>query len=386
MNMDRTSAGRLESPRGLLYGIPQCRHGTATAGGGGMISRYDGPARAPRRVSERRLAAILAADITRYSAMMAEREEETHRRVLAEIDRLEREVARSHGAVFATAGDGLMAEFPSAVEAVKCALRIQADAARRNVRLPPGQRIEYRIGINAGEIMVGGGRHGGHAINVAARLEALAEPGGILLSGAVFDQAGPLVTAHYERLGERTLKNIAAPVLVYRLSTETCRAWAGMPALPRSVRRPVAGAASGQQPDTRASLVVLPLRTREADGTDSYFAEGMIDDIIRVLGGLKELMVISRSSAITVARSPLDLRRIGHDLDVRYVLHGSVHRSGEELRVAVELSEAEGGMIWADRFDGKLSGLFDLQDRIAMQVLASVAPQVRDRELARAMR
>ena len=383
--MEQLATHQLVLPQGLLAGLALRR--PEAEFGGGMIEKSDGPGASPHRgASQRRLAAILAIDVTRYSAMMSEQEEGTYRRVLAEMDRVQREIGRSYGTVFFIAGDGLMAEFPSAVEAVKCALRVQADAARRNPRLPPNQRIEYRIGINAGEIMVRGGRHGGHAINVAARLEALAEPGGILLSGAVFDQAAPLVTANYERLGERTLKNITAPVLVYRLSAETCRAWAGIPALPRAVRRPVAGAGSDLQPDTRASLVVLPLRTMAADGTESYFAEGMIDDIIRVLGGLKELMVISRSSAVTVARSPLDLRRIGHDLDVRYILHGSVHRSGEDLRVAVELSEAEGGMIWADRFDGKLSGLFDLQDRIAMQVLTSVAPQVRERELARARR
>jgi adenylate cyclase len=314
---------------------------------------------------------------------MAGNEEAAHRRVNAAMDRLVREIEKSHGRVFSFAGDGLMAEFPSAVEALKCALRVQADAARRNARLSQDQRIEYRMGINSGEIVVQRDRAGGNAVNIAARLEQIGEPGGIFLSNAVFDQVSQVVTTSYDLIGEQRLKNIRQPVVVYRIAPDVCRSWAGMPALPRQTA-PIVDEASG---DYRASLAVLPLRTLQEDMADAYFAEGMVDDIIRLLGGLKELLVISRSSTLSFARSPLDLRRIGHELDVRYVLHGSVRRSGDRLRIAVELSEAETGqVIWADRFDGEFSDLFELQDRIAMRVVTAIAPQVRERELNRAVR
>jgi TolB-like protein/class 3 adenylate cyclase/Tfp pilus assembly protein PilF len=331
----------------------------------------------------RRLAAVLGADIMGYSALMARAEEDTYRRVGAECDRVVREIERAHGFVFNVAGDGVMAEFPSAIEALKCALRIQADAARRNARLPPDERITFRIGINAGEILVQDGRRGGTTINVASRLEALAEPGGVAISAAVFEQVRGTVAAAYEPVGQQRLKNIRDPVMVYAVPAAACSSWLGMPALPRqSVTAPAE--APGEY---RPSLAVLPFRTLQKDRSDAYFAEGMIDDIIRALGGLKDLLVISRSSTIGFARMPLDVRRVGHELDVRYVLHGSVRRAGNALRIAVELSEsASGSVIWADRFDGDMTELFDLQDRIALRVATAIAPQLRERELERALR
>ena len=331
----------------------------------------------------RRLAAILGADIRGFSSLMAANEEDTHRRVNATMDRLVREIGKSHGRVISHAGDGLMAEFPSAVDALKCALRVQADGGKRNARLPPERRIDFRIGINSGEVVVQQGRAGGKAVNVAARLEQIADPGGIFISGSVFEQVSSVVTTRYEPLGERRLKNIPQPVMVYRIAAEACMAWHGMPALPPQVSRP----ARPSDEDYRPSLAVLPFRTLQADGSDAYFAEGMVDDIIRLLGGLKDLLVIARSSTLGYAGAPLDLRRIGHELDVRYVLHGSVRRAGESLRTSVELSAAQtGDVIWADRFDGKLADLFDLQDRIALRVATAIAPHLRQRELDFALR
>ena len=336
-----------------------------------------------RRSIRRRLAAILGADIRGYSILMAGNEEDTHRRVNAAMDRLVREIQKSHGRVFSHAGDGLMAEFPSAVEALKCALRVQADAGKRNVRLSPAQRIEYRMGINSGEVVLQQGRAGGNAVNVAARLEQIADPGGIFISGTVFEQVSGVVTTKCDPLGERRLKNIRQPVMVYRIAPDVCQSWAGMPVLPKREAHP----ARRTDEDYRPSLAVLPFRSLQEDRSDAYFAEGMVDDIIRLLGGLKELLVIARSSTLGFAGPPLDLRRIGYELDVRYVLHGSLRRAGNTIRIAVELSEAESGhLIWADRLDGELSDLFDLQDRIAMRVMAAVAPHVRERELSRGMR
>lgn len=328
---------------------------------------------------ERRLAAVLGADIAGYSALMLRAEEDTHRRAGAELDRVQREIRRAGGRAFGVAGDGVMAEFPSAVEALKCALRIQAAAARRNAKLPADGRIVHRIGINSGEIMLQGGRTGGTAVNVAARLQTLAEPGGICLSGAVYDQVRRVVTAAYQPMGGQRLKNIRDPVVAYAIPAVSCSAWAGMPALPR-----LASPGTG---DYRPSLAVLPFRTLQKDQSDAYFAEGMIDDIIRALGGLQDLLVISRSSVAGFARMPLDVRRVGQELDVQYVLHGSVRRSGDLLRIAVELCAAPAGsVIWADRFDGRLADLFELQDRIALRVATAVAPQLRERELERAVR
>ena len=327
---------------------------------------------------------MFGADIVGYSALMGHAEEEAHRRVGAELDRVFREIEKSHGRVFTFAGDGLMAEFPSAIEALKCALRIHADTSRRNARLPPDQWIRFRVGINSGEILLQKDRTGGTAVNVAARLEALAEPGAVCMSAAVFEQVRRTVAASYEPLGEHRLKNIRDPVMVYGIPASACSSWINMPALPR-ISVPDATAEVGGE--YRPSLAVPPFRTLQKDQSDAYFAEGMIDDIIRALGGLKDLLVISRSSTIGFARMPLDVRRVGHELDVRYVLHGSVRRAGKALRIAVELSELQtGSVIWADRFDGELTDLFDLQDRIALRVATAIAPQLRERELNRALR
>jgi adenylate cyclase len=345
-----------------------------------------GSATGPPR-TERRLAAILGADIRGYSTLMAEAEEQTHRRVGVAMDRIRREIEKSHGRIFTFAGDGLMAEFPSAVEALKCALRIQADSAKREADVPAARRIDFRIGLNSGEIITQKGRTGGHTVNVAARLEAIAEPGGICLSAAVFEQVRRIVVAAYEPAGARKLKNIRDPVAIYRIPPGACRNWAGMPALPRAAVTapdPDPGAGAGEY---RASLAVLPFRTLQQDQSDAYFAEGMVEDIIRALGGLKDLLVIARTSTQMFAGAPLDLRRIAHELDVRYVVHGSVRRGGERLRIGVELSEAPTGhVIWADRFDGGIADLFELQDRISIRVATMIAPHLRERELTRAMR
>jgi adenylate cyclase len=337
---------------------------------------------------ERRLAAILGADIMGYSALMERSEEETHRRVGTELDRFRREIEKSHGRVFALTGDGLMAEFPSAVEALKCSLRVQAEAGKRNVKLPANQQIIFRIGINSGELILQKGRIGGTAVNIAARLEQIAEPGGICLSGAVFEQVRRIVTSPYEALGEQRLKNIKDPIAVYAIRATTCSAWTGLPSLPRLTGPATPDIGGGESAvEYRPSLAVLPFRTLQKDQSDAYFAEGMVDDIVSALGGLKDLVVIARSSTQIYAGAPLDLRRVGHDLDVRYVVHGSVRRSGTMLRITAELSEAQSRhVIWADRLDGELTELFDLQDRIAMRVATAVAPHLRERELTRALR
>lgn len=332
---------------------------------------------------ERHLAAVIGVDIVGYSAMMADDEEDTHRRVGRGFGRVFKAIEKTRGRVFTFAGDGVMAEFPSAVKALTCALRVHADIARRNAKLPEGQRIHYRIGINSGEIMIQGDRTGGTAVNIAARLEQLAEPGGICLSGVVVDQVKRVVPLDYLPMGEQSLKNIRDRVQTWRISPESCGSWRGVPNV---ARRLVASFASGRV-DYRPSLAVLPFRTLHPAQEDAYFAEGMVDDIIRVLGGLKDMIVVSRSSTLSYSGALPDLGRIGRELDVQYVLHGSVRRFGDQVRIAVELSDAGSRQsIWADRYDGAMSDFFALQDRIAVRTVGSIAPFVRDRELRRAFR
>jgi adenylate cyclase len=336
-----------------------------------------------RRGVKRRLAAILGADIRGYSSLMAANEEETHRRVNATMDRLLREIRKSQGRVISHSGDGLMAEVPSAVEAVKCALRVQAENARRNINVAPEKRIDFRIGINSGEIILQQGRVGGNAVNIAARLEQIADPGGIFISSTVFEQVRSVVTANYESAGERQLKNIPLPVQVYRISAESCLAGLARPASPIvAPRTPLVSAA-----DCRPLLAVLPFRRLQADGADAFFADAMVDDIIRLLGGLKHLFVVARGSGADFAPTPLDRQRLCDELGVRYLLRGSVRRAATTFRVGMELTEAATGrVIWADRLDGDAADEFDLQDRIASRIASSVAPLIQEQELNRGLR
>ncbi|MCJ2096681.1 hypothetical protein MKK65_17870 [Methylobacterium sp. J-001] len=330
---------------------------------------------------QRRLAAILTADIVGYSALMGSAEEDTHRRVCAEISKLGRAIARSGGQVFGVAGDGLIAEFPSAVDAVTCALRFQTNARRRTGAVSPERRLLFRIGIHAGEIMVQGDQIGGTAVNIAARLEPLADPGGILISAAVYDQVRQRVPSAFACVGERRLKNIRAPVMLYATHAKTVLTESDVPTPPRSWDR-----VSGEERrDYRPVLAVLPFRALHRSEVDTYFAEGMIDDIIRALSGLKDLLVISRSSTAGFKLFPVDLHRAFRELDADYVLHGSLRRQGDALRLTVELAN-HGGVIWADRFDGTLGSIFEMQDAIAMRVASIVAPHLRSHELARADR
>lgn len=339
------------------------------------------PASSDGRV-HRRLAAILAADINGYSALMDGDEDDTHRRVSAEMDRLVQEIGKSGGSIFSFAGDGLMAEFSSAVEALKCALRVQAETADRATGLPPHQRIQYRIGINAGEVLSQRDHMGGTAVNIAARLEQMAAPGSIFLSEAVYDQVNHAVPANYDRIGQPILKNLREPVVVFSISPDECRTLGG-PSARGQDRIGISAAAA----DPRASLAVLPVRIPQPEPQDLSFAEGVLDDVVRILVGSRDLVAVVRSAMADVPRSVVDLRRIRHDLGVRYVLHGTLRRSHGRLRLAVELNDAEyGRVLWADRFDGDLVDPFAFQDRVALRIATAVAPCILESELNRGAR
>lgn len=332
------------------------------------------------RRAERRLAAIMAIDVFGYSALMGKDEEETHLRVGADLARVGRSVERFSGRIFSFAGDGLLAEFPSASEAMQCARRVQAESARRNARLPAQYRISYRIGLNWGQIVVAQGRVGGTVVNVAARLERLARPGGIYVSKSIQEQLGAGQQSRLVQLGPHRLKNIAVPVTIFEFP----------PAATASEKLTFASEdrIEALEPiDQRPSVAVLPFRTMVGSGPDSYFAEGIVDDIIRVLGGLRHLVVVSRSSTLAYGAGAPDVGRIGRELDVRYILHGSVRRSGKVVRITVELEDAATRQtIWAETFDGELARIFELQDSIAVRTAGAIAPHVRERELHRSLR
>jgi len=324
----------------------------------------------------RRLAAILAADVVGYSRLVGLDEDATLSRMRLLYRDITQPLIASHGGrVFKLNGDGVLAEFPSAVEAVDCALELQRDLLRAEAGTPEDRRIVLRIGVHVGDIVAEDGDLFGDGVNVAARLEALAEPHGVVLSAAAREAVGQRLAGGLRDLGEQRLKNIERPI----------RAFAVAPA-GSALAGPGPGAGPLPLPD-RPSLAVLPFRQAQPDPADAYFADGVVDEIIHALGGVKELFVIARTSTLGYSGAVIDVRSIGRDLGVRYVLYGSVRRAGSRLRLTTELSDAETGqIIRTDRYDGEAGDVFDLQARISVQVLRTIAPHVREHELHRAKR
>jgi adenylate cyclase len=321
---------------------------------------------------ERRLVAILAADAMGYSRLMGEDEEGTH----AALKALQRELidpkVREHGGrLVKTTGDGALVEFASVVDAVRCAVEVQRDMAERNADIPVERRIEFRIGINLGDIIIDEGDIYGDGVNVAARLEALAEPGGICVSRVVRDQVRDKLDFGFEDLGERQVKNIARPVRVYRVLI------GGTPAVTRAAQA---------VPD-RPSIAVLPFQNLSADSEQEYFADGIVEDIITGLSRIRWLLVIARNSSFTYKGQAVDVKRVGRELGVRYVLGGSVRKFGKRVRVTAQLVEAETGThLWAERYDRSLDDIFALQDEITLSTVGGIEPSLRAAEIERIKR
>jgi TolB-like protein/Tfp pilus assembly protein PilF len=313
---------------------------------------------------KRRLAAILAADIAGYSRLMGQDEAATVRDLKGHQAAILPLVGRHGGRIIDTAGDAILAEFPSVIGATACAVEIQTVMAARNEDVPEHRRMLFRIGINLGDVIHDETRIYGDGINVAARLEALAEPGGVLVSHAVHDQVRDRLDLAFEALGERELKNIARPVRVYRLRT---------PAEPKAA--PVPGAAL-PLPD-KPSIAVLPFANMSGDPEQGYFADGIAEDIITGLSRLRWLFVIARNSSFTYKGRHVDVRQVGRELGVRYVLEGSVRKGGNRIRITGQLVEAEtGNHLWAERYDRALDDVFAIQDEIAESVIGCIQPEV----------
>ena len=317
----------------------------------------------------RRLTAILAADVVGYSKLMAEDEEatlaalKTHRREL--FDPLTREHG---GRIVKLMGDGVLAEFPSVVDAVECALVIQ-----RAMAFQPGD-IRLRIGINLGDVIVDGEDIYGDGVNIASRLEGLAPPGGICISGTAFDTVGGKLALEFEDMGLQSVKNIAKPVRAYRLVTAGDRPAQQVQAAPLS-------------PPDKPSIAVLPFDNMSGDPDQEYFADGVVEALTAALSRIRSFFVIARNSAYTYKGRALDVCAVGRELGVAYVLEGSVQRAGGRVRITVQLIETEGGThIWAERYDGSMDDIFDLQDRITEQVAGALQPSIRLAEIERIRR
>jgi TolB-like protein/class 3 adenylate cyclase len=327
---------------------------------------------------ERRLAAILAADVAGYSRLMGADEEGTHERLKA----LRRELAdpkiKEHrGRIVKTTGDGLLIEFASVVDAVRCAVEVQREMAERNADVSPDGRIEFRMGINLGDIIKDGRDIYGDGVNVAARLEALAEPGGICVSRVVRDQVRDKLAFSFEDMGEQQVKNIARPVRVHRILLGE-RVSPFEPAIETPSQSPL------MLPD-KPSIAVLPFQNMSGDPEQEYFADGMVEEIITALSRIHWLFVIARNSSFTYKGHAVDLKQVGRELGVRYVLEGSVRKAGQRVRITAQLIDATSGAhLWADRFDGSLEDVFELQDKVAVSVAGVIEPALRSAEIRRA--
>jgi adenylate cyclase len=325
---------------------------------------------------ERRLAAILAADVAGYSRLMGADEEGT----LAQLKALRRELSdpkiKEHrGRIVKTTGDGLLLEFASVVDAVRCAVEVQREMAERNAGVPPDRRIEFRMGINLGDIIKDGRDIHGDGVNVAARLEALAEPGGICVSRVVRDQVRDKLDFAFEDAGEQRVKNIARPLRVYhvrpgQLADEEMSAAQPPLALP-----------------DKPSLAVLPFTNMSGDPEQEFVSDGIAEDVISALSHYPSLFVIARNSTFTYKGRAVDVKQVGRELGVRYVLEGGVRKAGNRIRVTAQLIEAEtGNHVWANRYDRDLADIFAVQDEITHALTTALTPAIADAELRRAIR
>ena len=315
----------------------------------------------------RRLAAILAADVAGYSRLIGADEGGTLDRLRAlRRELLDPKIAEHRGRLVKTTGDGLLVEFGSVVDALRCAVEVQSEMTGHNTGVPPNKRIELRIGINVGDIVVEGGDIFGDGVNVAARLEGLAEPGGICVSARVQEDAAGKLDLAFEDIGEQQLKNIARPVRVF-------------------------GAVIGQKPvpepalalPDKPSIAVLPFANMSGDAEQEYFADGMVEEIITALSRIRWLFVIARNSSFTYKGQAVDVKQVGRELGVRYVLEGSVRKAGNRVRITGQLIDATtGAHLWADRFDGSFEDVFDLQDKVASSVAGVIEPALQAAETA----
>lgn len=363
--------------------------------------------------AKRRLAAILSADVTGFSRLMEADEEGTLRTLKTYRAGIDALIARHDGRIVGTAGDSILAEFASPVQATRCAIEIQEELARQNADLSSDRRLEFRIGINLGDVVVEGTDLFGDGVNVAARLQALADPGGILVSGGIYDQIKTKLPLGYDFLGAQRVKNIIEPVRVYRLHPEPVAAlrsraarhrrrwslitavaalvlvaavgiWQTLPLISLSIER-VTGSIRTAPTSGRAAIAVLPF-TNLSNNEDDYFSDGLTEDLISALGRFSGLSVMSWNAVAPYKNQAVSPKELARDLPVRYVVDGSVRRSGERVRITARLSDAEGGtLLWSERFDEAAGDIFEVQDSITRRVVGTLAARVGYLEQERAV-
>ena len=305
---------------------------------------------------ERRLAAILAADVVGYSRLMEADEEATLSTLRSYREIIDNRVDSHRGRIFGSAGDSVIAEFASPVEAVRCALGIQTELEARNVDLAEDRRMRFRIGVNLGDVMAEADNLFGDGVNLAARLEQLADPGHVFISGKVYDEVAGKVGGDFTDYGEHEVKNIARPVRVWRWAAET-----------------IVPTASPETPMDKPSIAVLPFVNMSGDAEQEYFADGITEDIITELSRFKELSVVSRNSSFVFKGKTAPVREIGGKLKVDYVVEGSIRKSGNRVRVTAQLIDAkDDNHIWADRYDRNLEDIFEVQDDVVRRVSSTL--------------
>ena len=330
---------------------------------------------------ERRLAAVLAADIAGYSLLMGRDEEGTLSQLKAFRKTLiDPTIAAHRGRIVKTTGDGMLVEFASAVDAARCAVEVQRGVAAQNVDVPQNVRIEFRIGIHVGDIIFDDNDIFGDGVNIAARLEGIAKPGGICISDDAQRQIRGKLDSLFEDMGPQNLKNIVEPMRAWRLSVDE------RSSVLLALDRPAVTGQPLALPD-KPSIAVLPFQNMSSDPEQDYFADGIVEDIITALSHYEALFVIARNSSFTYKGHAVDVKKVGRELGVRYVLEGSVRKAVDRVRVTGQLIDATNGAhLWADRFDGPLKDIFDLQDDITVRVVGAIAPKLEDAEIVRAMR
>jgi adenylate cyclase len=323
----------------------------------------------------RKLVAILSADVVGYSRLMEADEKATIARLNACRHIIDGLVGEHHGRVFGSAGDSVIAEFISPVEAVRCAIDIQREIEAHNAELPEDRGMRFRIGVNLGDVVVQGDDLLGDGVNVAARLQALGEPGGICISGPVFDQVEGKIDHAFENLGAQRLKNIARPVRVYRVGLDETGS-----------AREVRGSEPLPLPD-KPSIAVLPFVNMSGDPEQEHFSDGIAEDIITELSRFHSLFVIARNSSFHYkGRSP-KVQDIGRELGVQYVAEGSIRRAGNRVRITAQLVEARtGNHVWAERYDRELEDIFAVQDEVTQAIVAAIEPELAGAERERALR
>jgi adenylate cyclase len=281
---------------------------------------------------------------------------------------LDRLIASHRGRIFNTAGDSVVADFASPVDAVQCAVAVQAAISTENMEQQAAEPMQFRIGVHVGDVMVDGSNLIGDGVNIAARLEALAEPGAICISGAARDHIGNKLPLGFDDLGDQQVKNIAQAIRVYRVQAET------------SAAQPTAALPLPDKP----SIAVLPFQNISGDPEQEYFVDGMVEEIITALSRIRWLFVIARNSTFTYKGRPVDVKEVGRELGVRYVLEGSVRKAGTRVRITGQLIDAlTGTHLWADRFDGSLDDIFELQDKVAISVAGVIEPALQAAEMRR---